>query len=252
VIYRLRMDGLADSSDQLEREFLGMVWHFALAGYLDGFVGQELFGREAVIESMAPEELVDLEGSRFSANWRGRYVVSFKPREGEFDPLRPHDQSDCYAFEEHDAVGTSQSGGVVYGGGASGSSWVGGSGGRVAGGGNGGGLGDGGWLFRLEDRREDLIVLPRRNVLPSEWVPEQSGTADSGAILAHILGMPHVAGLEVRSEAVMEGAGVTEWFVDVKLVDGQVAKATGTSPREAALSALAIVRVDRGPVRSGG
>lgn len=117
MIYRVRLEGGAASTDQLEREFRGLASQIGQVAYLEGYAGREMLSPRTVSESKyGSDGEVTLGGSRWHFDWQGRHTFELKPYEGDHEALQPHDQPDYevnWVQVPYEAVGIAHPGQVL-------------------------------------------------------------------------------------------------------------------------------------------
>lgn len=98
MIFRVRLEGGAASSDELEKEFRALASQVAHVAYLEGISGREMLGGKSTIESRKyGDDLVKIGSDGMWFDWVGRHTFEMKVLDGEDQFLQPHDQPDYSA-----------------------------------------------------------------------------------------------------------------------------------------------------------
>lgn len=179
MIYRVRLEGGAQSSDQLEREFRLLASQIAFVAAFEGVSGRESSRGKTTIESRDrydDDSLVRLSGGTFGFEYEGRHTFEMSPLEGDFAPLQPLPQPDYEVFwlpMAHVGTFSSRPGSTVQ---------------SVAEGPSVEGTG--------RQRQENVLVLTRGNGKPGPRSVHASAGADE--LLSSISGWPGVEAVTVK------------------------------------------------------
>lgn len=203
MIYRVRLEGGAQSSDQLEREFRLLASQIAFVAAFEGVSGRESTRGKTTIESRDrydDDAMVRLSGGTFGFEYEGRHVFEMSPLEGDFGPLQPLPQPDYEVFllpMSHVGTFSGRPGSTVQS------------------------IAEGPPLEGAERQRQDnVIVLTRGNGKPGPRSVHASAGADE--LLSSIAGWPGVEWVnahrtsegwlaEAHGEARVKNGPKTEW-----------------------------------------